>query len=130
VFVQPTPAQRAILKLLAGIAPHAPEYTRQVEVCVVRGANEQDDLEISVPSDGLVVIEDIEKAGLISEAVYRDADGQPISLMLHVANGKLYWLEHYKPLPLPIVKKWPDVEQLVPGPKDLRWDELLRERGL
>ena len=101
---------------------------------MVRITNENDDLEISV-SQGLPVVQAdivIGPSYYLSEAIYRDTDAYIVSLMLHGGSGKLFWIEHYKPMPLPVVKKWPSTDLLVPGGEaDIsKWEEALRDRGL
>jgi hypothetical protein len=94
---KPTPYERSLIAALCSF-PHPGRdiYAKQIDYLDVREVDEELQLECRVADDAPIVTDSSARLGMIGEAHYVDDDGIRVNFLLHVDDGRLYWLEILK----------------------------------
>jgi hypothetical protein len=111
---KPTVYERDLLRRLCAF-PHEGYdiYAKQVDCLLVREIDEEHQLELLVDDKAPRVMPPFSSRWFIGEARYIDADGSPVSFMLHARDGQLRLLEILKgPVPTAVLIRHPVFEQL------------------
>lgn len=109
---RPTAWETSLLVLLCSFAEQGEEYARQLDNCLVREVDDEEQLEIEIAAEAAAVNTQ-SRGGMIAEASYTDDDGLPVSFLLHTDHGKLEFLEKLKLNPEhPVIRKTPALDKL------------------
>lgn len=105
-----TPAERAVLaRLLEPEFPGNRELRMQLDV--VKAATIDEDGGLALQCDEGCPRAKV-RASVPTEAEYRDSDGVPVHILLHVAEGVMNELEVFKEERTPILRREPEPSEL------------------
>jgi hypothetical protein len=101
-----------LLRRLCAEGELGPAFERQVATLAVREVGWEQQLELR-PDPRLAATDAVKTDGMVSDATYRDSDGEEVWLALHAAHGLVWFLERLKgPSVAPIARREPSLDEL------------------